>query len=204
MCRLKEGSPGPDYSAVTLETEDLLLKKAQLSDWRDIYENLWRHPESARYMLWKTTASEAEAVARMERTIDYQKDHEYALFIYEKSTGRAIGFAGMVEEAPGVYEETGIALGPDYVGRGYGTQVLNALVEEAGARGAEKFIAACRAQNTASRRLQEKCGFVFSHREDRIDSRNQEPYVLEFREKQLRTAVCAAGVTKQPLSQSRI
>ena len=44
---------------------------------------------------------------------------------------KAIGFAGMKEIEPGVFEDTGIAVGPDYVGKGYGTEILSAFIEEA-------------------------------------------------------------------------
>ena len=37
---------------IKLETEDLILKKAEFTDWKTIYKNLWIHEESARYMLW--------------------------------------------------------------------------------------------------------------------------------------------------------
>ena len=40
-----------DYSDVKLETKDLILKKAEFEDWKTIYYNLWRHKESAKYML---------------------------------------------------------------------------------------------------------------------------------------------------------
>lgn len=182
---LDVGSEWPDYSNVVIETKDTVLKKAVFEDWRDIYRNLWRHAESARYMLWSPTASEDEARMRMERTLRFQKYHKYAFFVYDRHTGEAIGFAGMRCREPGVYEETGIALGPLYTGRGLGTQVLNALVDEAFRDGATVFWAACRTANEASRRLQMKCGFVFSHNEDRVDERDGSPYVLEYNIKKL-------------------
>lgn len=39
-----------------LETKDLVLDKARLEDWEAMYRNVWRHPESARYMKWSVTA----------------------------------------------------------------------------------------------------------------------------------------------------
>lgn len=76
------------------------------------------------------TTSENEAQKRMERTLRFQKYHKYSFFIYEKSSNNAIGFVGMTELQPGIFEDTGLALGPDYTGRGYGTQVLTALLNE--------------------------------------------------------------------------
>ena len=169
----------PDYSAVSLETKDLVLKKGQQDDWKDMYENLWRHPESAKYMVWKVTASEAEARDRMARTVAFEKKEKYALLVYEKATGQAIGFAGMKEIEPGIFEESGIAIGPDYVGKGYGTQILRALLREAFIIcGATEFRAAARTVNLPSLRMQEKVGMRFSHTEECIDPRDGTPYQL--------------------------
>ena len=80
-------------------------------------------------------------------------------------------------------EDTGIAIGPAFVRKGYGRQILMALVNLAFEElGATKFVASCRSQNDASRQLQLACGFVYSHSEDRTDPRNGAPYVLEFYE----------------------
>lgn len=182
---LDEGSIWPDYSDFSINTEGLILKKAKQEDWEDMYNNLWRYEESARYMLWDVTTSEAEAIERARKSVAFQKVTKYAFFIYEKETNVAIGFAGMKEIEPGVYEDTGIAIGPSYTQKGYGTQVLNTLVEEAKRCGAHKFVASCRKQNIASHDMQMKCGFQFVKEETRIDPRTDESYILEFNEKQL-------------------
>lgn len=176
---LDVGSEWPDYSGVRIETENVILRKAAMEDWKSIYDNLWCHADSAKYMLWEPTTTEHDAKERMKRTLAFQKKHKYALFIYDKVTGEAIGFAGMRECEPGIFEETGIAIGPDYVGKGYGTQILSALISEARKNGGVRFLSACRKQNKASHRVQEKCGFVFSHDEECVDYRNDEKYVLE-------------------------
>ena len=174
-----------DYRDFYIETEDLILKKAVHEDWKDMYYNLWKHEESAKYMLWEVTKSEEKAIERIEKSIEFMKKNKYALFINEKKTDKAIGFVGMKEIEPGAYEDTGVALGPEFVGKGYGTKVLNALVDEAKKAGAHKFVWSCREKNIASHKLQMSCGFVFSHDEDRVDPRDNTPYVLEFNEKQL-------------------
>ena len=145
-----------DYSDVKLETKDLILKKAEFEDWKTIYYNLWRHKESAKYMLWQPTETDEDAKDRMKRTIAFEEkpENKYALFVYLKKTGEAIGFAGMRELERGIYEETGIALGPEFVRKGYGRQILTALLEEAGKLGAKEFHACNRTGNAASRELQ--------------------------------------------------
>lgn len=166
-----------------IETRDLILRKAEFDDWQDMYKNVWSREETARYMLWVVTRSEDDAKERMERTIAYQQNNPTAYIVCERAGGKAIGFAGMKEVAPGVYEDCGVALGPEYVGRGYGKQILSAMVDTAfNALDAEKFICSCRAENEASRRLQLSCGFTFSRTEDRVDPRNDAPYILEFYE----------------------
>ncbi len=162
------------------ETKDLLLGKARFEDWEELYRNVWSREETARYMLWRVTGSEEEARARMERTVRFQQEHE-SWTVYEKSSGRAIGWGGMLEVGEGVYEDCGIGLGPEFTGRGYGKQILTALVERAfGALGATAFVASCRSQNAASRGMILACGFAFTHTEERVDPRNGEPYTVEF------------------------
>lgn len=174
-----------DFADYCLETKNLILRKAKSEDMSAIYHNLWCHPESAKYMLWDVTRSEEDAADRIRRTVAFQRAHKHTFFICEKISNRPIGFAGMNEVEPGVFEDTGIALGPQYTGIGYGTQVLNALTDEAKACGAHKFIASCRKQNIASHNLQMHCSFSFMKEEMRVDPRTGEEYILEFNEKDL-------------------
>ncbi len=164
-----------------LETKDLIIKKGELKDWKDMYYNLWRHSESAKYMLWNVTTSEEDAKARMERTVKFEAEHPYAWIVYEKKSNQAIGFAGMEEIESGVFEDMGVALGPDFVGRGYGKQIINALVDFArNELGAKKFLLSYREGNEASKRLQQSCGFLYSHSVEKTDPRNDMPYVLHY------------------------
>lgn len=166
-----------------LQTGDLIIKKAEFSDWQDIYRNLWCHADSAKYMLWQPTDSETDAMERMRRTLAYQKEH-FAWFVYEKGSGQAIGFAGITQIAPGVWEDTGVALGPKFVGRGYGKQILLTLTDYAfGELKADKMIVSCRSENIPSRKVILTCGFTYTHSETREDPRNGAPYILEFYEK---------------------
>ena len=143
-----------------LETDDLILDKAKPSDWRDMYCNVWSRPEAAKYMSWRLSRSEEDAKERVLRTIEFQKTHD-TYFVYEKATGRAIGFAGAEKLAEGVYGETGICLGPDYVGKGYGKQILSCLIEYCRQEhGANEFIYSTREGNEASRGLARSFGFA--------------------------------------------
>ena len=91
-----------------METRDLILDKARFEDWGNLYRNVWSRPETARYMLWTVTDSEEEARARMERTLAWQRDHD-VWTVYQKSGRQAIGWAGLAELSPGIWQETSIA-----------------------------------------------------------------------------------------------
>ena len=169
-----------------METRSLILAKARFGDWKDMYWNVWSRPETARYMMWRVTDSEEDARARMERTIAWQSGRDVWL-VYEKSGGQAIGWAGLEELSPGVWQETGIALGPDFVGRGYGRELLEKLVETARMRGGEKFLCSVRAENAASRGLVRACGFVPAGTERRTGRRDGSIYQLELYQKHLQS-----------------
>ena len=167
-----------------LETKDLLLRKGVLEDWKAMYENLWQHSESARYMLWQISTTPEEAKARMERTIAFQSAHPGLFTVVEKESGQAIGFAGVEPIASGVWEDAGIAIGPKFTGRGYGKQIVHALTEYVfGPLQGERFVYSARSQNAVSIALARSCGFEYTHCESRTDPRNGVEYTLNFYEK---------------------
>ena len=163
-----------------LETNDLILRKAQFDDWADLYRNVWSREETARFMLWQVTRSEEEAMDRMRRTIQFQSKND-TWTVFEKKSGQAIGWGGVVLLSDGVYEDGSVAIGPEFVGKGYGKQILRVLTEYVFDQlKASTFIATCRSENAPSRGTILSCGFVYTHSEDRVDPRNGLPYVLEF------------------------
>ena len=72
------------------------------------------------------------------------------------------------------------------MGKGYGTEILNELVRIAKeGLNAHGFIATCRSENEASRKMILGCGFQFSHTEPRTAPRNGEAYTAEFYQREL-------------------
>ena len=168
------------------ETKDLILRKAVLEDWADMYRNIWSQPESAKYMIWDVTVSEEAAIARMERTIAFQTAHDYHWTVAEKASGQAIGWAGMEQVSAGVWGETGIAIGAAFTGKGYGKQILNALTDYAGEHlGANRFVASCHRGNLPSKYMQLSCGFSYTHSEEKFHPRDKIQYILDHYEKNL-------------------
>lgn len=167
-----------------LETDNLILKKAEFADWKAMYRNVWSRPESAKYMTWHVTADEEDAKVRIQKTIKYQENHDTYL-VYEKKSGQAIGFAGVEETAPHIYQDVGIALGPEYVGKGYGKQILLLLLEYCRSLGGKEFYYSTRANNEASKALALSCGFTYQYAEKRADLRNGKSYQLEVYHKEI-------------------
>lgn len=143
-----------------LETKDLILDKAKFSDWEEMYHNVWAHPEIAKYTPWRVSSSEDDAKDRILKTIEFQKSHD-TYFVYENASGKPIGFTGVEPLSPHVYQEAGICLGPDYVGKGFGKQILQCLIAYCRQKfGAKEFIYTAREGNKASHGLAKSMGFM--------------------------------------------
>lgn len=160
------------------------LKKAEFEDWQAMYRNVWSRPETARYMSWRVTTDKEDAKVRIQKTIKYQEKHDTWL-VYEKKSGQAIGFAGVEEIKPHIYQDASIALGPEYVGNGYGKQILRLLLEYCRSLGAKEFYYSTRANNEASKALALSCGVTYQYAEKKTDLRNGEPYELEIYRKEI-------------------
>lgn len=185
-----------------IETKDLILDKAKLSDWEEMYRNVWSQPECAKYMLWNVTESEDDAKIRIQKTIDFQKSHDTYL-VYEKASKKAIGFAGVEKLFPYAYEEAGICLGADYRGKGYGKQILKALMDYVkNEYGAKEFIYSSRDENKASNRLAASFGFTLVGWEDKIDNRDGHSYkMLRYRKSLTETDVGDFGINEMKTMQ---
>ena len=162
-----------------LETKDLILGKMKIEDAQKMMENFWSQSETAKYMLWSLTTTYKDAVERAQRTINFQKDH-MAYTVYEKSSGEPIGMAGMIEVEPNVWEDAGLGVGPQFTGRGYGKQILMALVDECFRIGATKVICSCFQENLPSKYMQLKCGFEYTHSEPKTRQRDGYNYIADF------------------------
>lgn len=179
-----------------METRNLIIGKAKYEDWESMYRNVWSREETARYMAWQVTTSEEDARLRMQRTMEYEETHDTWL-VYEKVSGQAIGFAGVGEIRPHTFQETGIALGPEYVGRGYGKQILRMLVKYCTSLGGREFLYSTRAGNTASKALAMSCGFRYQYSRRETDIHSGESYELQIYRKKLHPGTNAGNTSKQ-------
>lgn len=102
--------------------------------------------------------------------------------IYSKDTGELIGRAGLEhrEYHEEIELELGYIIGMKYQGRGIATEICKAILEYAKENtGFERINALIEEENTISRKLAEKLGFV--HAEDfRLDEKVMCRYILNF------------------------
>ena len=167
-----------------METKDLIIRKAVFEDWEAMYRNVWSRKEAARHMLWRLSDIEEDAREGMVRTIGFQKEHDIYT-VCEKKSGQAIGYIGWEEVAPQVFQEQGIVLGPEYVGKGYGKQLLSFLIAYCrDVLGGKELRYSTRAKNEASVALALSCGFSYVRSELRTDPRSGEEYELRFYKKE--------------------
>ena len=168
-----------------METDDIVLRKAKFEDWESMHKNVWSRPEPAKYMQWQIPKTEESAKERIKKTITYQKTHDTYL-IYEKEHGQAIGFAGVEEISPHIFQDAGIALVPEYTGKGLGKQTLQLLLEYwANTMRGKEFFYSTRGNNKISKALALSCGFSYQYSEEKIDLKNKEPYILEVYSRKL-------------------
>ena len=166
----------------TIETKDLILRKAVIEDAEKIYNNYWKHEETAKYMNWSTCKNLEEANERLGKAIEFQIGKP-AYFVYEKLTNEPIGMAGVKEVDDGVYEDAGIGIGPKFVGKGYGKQILNCLIDYVFIElNGKKLICSCNSENIPSARLQQACGLKFTHREKTTRKKDGLEYMSEYYE----------------------
>lgn len=165
-----------------IETRDLILDKARYEDWQAMYRNVWSRPESFRYMKLELSPDESEARDRMCRTVDFQSRHPEVYTVFLKAAREAIGFAGINQLDGDTWEESGICIGPDFWRRGYGWQVLQALIAHARELGAREFIYSSWEENAASRSMAEKAGFQqYAVEEHTRDHDGREYTLIKYR-----------------------
>ena len=84
------------------------------------------------------------------------------------------------------FQDAGIALVPEYTGKGLGKQTLQLLLEYcANTLRGKEFFYSTRGNNKISKALALSCGFSYQYSEEKIDLKNKEPYILEVYSRKL-------------------
>lgn len=144
-----------------LETERLILKKTEQSDFDNLVA-LRSDPDVMRYA-GRGVQTKDEVQKFLDTVISYQKKHGFGFCsVFEKETGEFIGQAGLFhvgfyDEQPEI--EIAYRLHKKYWGKGYGTELTEALIRW-GFKNLplSKLVAFVHPDNLASHRILQKCG----------------------------------------------
>ena len=139
-----------------IRTERLLLRQATMGDLADFHDIL-RRPEAMAY--WSTPPHPDLATTEVWLASTVARDPNVAVELAVEYDGRVIGKAG-----GGDMPEIGYIFHPDYWGRGFAIEAMQAVVDYAFAnRPVDHLLADIDPRNAASRRLLERLGFAYSH-----------------------------------------
>ena len=147
----------------TLEGKNIRLWKAKEADWQSMLKHVWGDETVYRWMLFQPTLTEEDAQERCRRSMEFQKDH-YAYFVALKETDEAVGLCAIRENEPGHFEESGICIGTQFQGKGYGKEIVALLLELAFMQlGAEDIRYGYFHDNEKSKKVAEFFGFRYDY-----------------------------------------
>lgn len=147
----------PIQKTASIQTERLTLKPYSGQDVEPLV-NLITNREIAKTFMVPDFETAEQAVALANKLISFSQvdgtQHlEYGIYL----DGRLIGFindCGIEENEI----EIGYVIHPDHQGKGYATEAVKAVIGELREMGFRKITAGFFTENTASRRVMEKCG----------------------------------------------
>lgn len=147
----------------TLKTENLILRKMSVCDYKDMYEYA-RQSVVTRYLLWNEHESPDHTYNYLKAVNEcYKKGDFFDWAVILKESGKMIGTCGFASfDFDNSRAEIGYVINPSYWGRGIATEAVKAVTEfafrELGINRVEaRFIEG----NNASRRVMEKCSMTF-------------------------------------------
>ena len=163
-----------------IETDRLVLRKAELEDLDTIYNTVWSKDSLAKYMLWEVTKDLESANIRMDKTINYQS-RNFAYFIALKDSDKVIGFGGFKEIDRGLFEDAGLCIAEEYQGYGYAKEVVRKLVDIVFNKlDGKRFIYGCFRENEKSRNVCLGLGFKYLKSEDKVREYDQYKYISDL------------------------
>jgi RimJ/RimL family protein N-acetyltransferase len=148
-------------SPESLETERLRLRPATLDD-LDAWLAISHDAEQAWF--GEPSSSREDARANLEKHMRHHEEHGFGIWAVElKATGDVIGAAGLTTLEDGPEIEVGYRFREHSWGNGYATEAaLESIRFGFDELGLDQIVAVTRPNNTASRRVMEKCGLTYA------------------------------------------
>ena len=150
-----------------IETNRLLLRRFVIEDADEMFDNWANDSEVTKYMTWNPHESVEQTKAILKMWIkDYEKPNTYRFAITLKQTNELIGSIDVVDYVNG-YPEIGYCLSRKHWNKGYMTEALKSFVIYLSDKGYKEIVIEADVRNIGSNRVIEKCGFSFTHKEEK-------------------------------------
>lgn len=150
-------------NTIKLETERLILRKIEMSDYEAIY-NCWTSDENVtKYVTWNAHKSPEETKKLTKYWVeDYTNDYCYRWLVTLKETNEIIGMIDVISKnIQYMTAEVGYCYGSKYWGKGYASEALRKVIEYLHEEGFPVVTAEHFVSNKASGRVMEKAGMVY-------------------------------------------
>jgi len=153
-----------------IKTERLELKPLSDDDRDNMIELLTNSEIKKTYMLpdFESEEQAEKLFARLKEGSLADKVYQVGIFLDDE----VIGYANEVERDGGKIE-LGYVIHPKHHNKGYGTEMLRAMIEEMFARGFSEVLAGAFEENLASMRIMEKSGMTRIEKTDEIEYRGK-------------------------------
>lgn len=112
-----------------LETERLILRKFEIEDADQMYNNWASDPESNKYLEWELHKNIEETKSIIEKWINEYESGSYNWIVELKETNELIGSISVVKNhKENLNCEVGYCYGSKYWGKGYATEALKVVI----------------------------------------------------------------------------
>lgn len=170
---------------VKLETKRLILRRFELNDYKDMYNNWANDDLVTKYMSWSTHQNEEVSKAVINMWIEeYKQINNYQWCIALKEDNVAIGSISLLHQNDDKKEvEFGYCISRKHWNKGITTEALKAVIEFAFSLGYTTIIGKHAKDNPASGKVMLKNGLTFVKEELGKNNQNEDCiiYVYELK-----------------------
>lgn len=150
-----------------IETKRLLLRRFSYEDADAIFQNWANDPEVTKYLTWHPHQNVEVTKMVLDMWMkEYEKPNTYRFGITLKQSEELIGSIDVVDFIDGC-PEIGYCLSRKHWNQGYMTEALKGFVDCLFEHGYQDIVIEADVRNMGSNKVIQKCGFVFTHDEDK-------------------------------------
>lgn len=148
----------------TIETERLILRKLEISDLEQVYNNWCSDQKVSKYVTWDMHENIEQTKEYIKFKLGlYEKDYRFDWVVVIKETNEVIGEIDSVKQSLNYnLVELGYCYGSKYWNNGYATEALKAVIRYLKEVALVEKVTACHiSTNPASGRVMQKAGMNY-------------------------------------------